>query len=87
MKKFFFQLIAVAALALFVRAAYLVLTAPPDPAFGAANHDAAVAQLDHMFRQAAYSIVWAIQLGYLAWVGRKWSDERAGAGQSARGSS
>lgn len=87
MKKFFFRLVAVVALALFVRAAYLVLTAPPDPAFGAANHDAVIAQLDHMFRQAAYSIVWAIQLGYLAWVGRKWSDERVAAGQSASGTS
>jgi hypothetical protein len=77
MKKIFFQLVGVAALALFLRAAYLVLTAPPDPAFGAANHDAVIARLDHLFRQAAYSITWAIQLGYLAWVGRKWSNEPA----------
>lgn len=76
MKKIFFQLIGVAALVLFIRAAYLVLSAPPDPAFAAANHDAVVARLDHLFRQAAYSIAWAIQLGYLAWVGRKWSNER-----------
>jgi hypothetical protein len=76
MKKILFQLAGAAALALFVRAAYLVLTAPPDPAFAAANHDAVVARLDHLFRQAAYSITWAIQLGYLAWVGRKWSGVR-----------
>jgi hypothetical protein len=81
MKKIFFRLVGVAALVLFLRAAYLVLTAPPDPAFGAANHDAVVARLDHLFRQAAYSIAWAIQLGYLAWVGRKWTNERA-AGRS-----
>lgn len=77
MKKVFFQLVGVAALVLFVRAAYLVLSAPPDPAFGAANHDAIIGRLDHVFRQAAYSIAWAIQLGYLAWVGRKWSNEGA----------
>jgi hypothetical protein len=77
MKKILFQLVGVVALALFVRAAYLVLAAPPDPAFGTANHDVVIARLDHVFRQAAYSIAWAIQLGYLAWVGRKWSNERA----------
>lgn len=70
------RLLAVVALALFLRTAYLVLSAPPDPAFMAANHDAVIAQSGHMFRQAAYSMTWAIQLGYLAWVGMKWSRSR-----------
>ena len=40
--------------------------------------------LDHQFRVAAYIITWAIQLGYLAWLGLKWRSqkqqaERAGA--------
>lgn len=85
MKKIFFQLVGVAALVLFIRAAYLVLTAPPNTSFGATNHDAVVAHLDHLFRQAAYTIAWAIQLGYLAWVGRKWTNEQT-MGQPADGS-
>ena len=28
--------------------------------------------LDHEFRVAAYVITWAIQLGYLGWLGLKW---------------
>ena len=28
--------------------------------------------LDHQFTVAAYVITWAIQLGYLAWLGLKW---------------
>jgi hypothetical protein len=28
--------------------------------------------LDHQFVIAAYAITWAIQLGYLAWLGLKW---------------
>ena len=28
--------------------------------------------LDHQFVVAAYAITWAIQLGYLAWLGLKW---------------
>jgi threonine/homoserine/homoserine lactone efflux protein len=38
---------------------------------------------DHLYMQAAYTITWAIQLGYLAWLGIKWraqnrDAERAG---------
>ncbi len=73
MKKIFFRLLAIVSVVLLARAAYLVLTAPPDPTYASANHDAVIAQLGHLFRQAAYSITWAIQLGYLAWVGLKWS--------------
>jgi hypothetical protein len=39
----------------------------------------AVAPIDHAYRVAAYAVTWAIQLGYLAWLGLKWqSQERDG---------
>lgn len=79
MKKAFFRLLAVVAAGLFVWAAYLVLSAPPEPAYGAADHNAVIARLDHMFRVAAYVLTWAIQLGYLAWLGLKW-ESGAGSG-------
>jgi hypothetical protein len=71
MKKLFFLLIAIVAAGLFVRVAYLVLASPAEPGLAAPDHNAVVAQLNHMFRQAAYAITWAIQLGYLAWIGLK----------------
>jgi hypothetical protein len=72
MKRLLFGLLAAVALGLFGWAAYLVLSAPPAPAFSAANHDAVIARLDHTFRVAAYVVTWAIQLGYVAWLGQKW---------------
>lgn len=76
MKKLFFQLLAAVALGLFGWAAFLVLSAPPEPAFGAANHNAVIARLDHLFRVAAYVLTWAIQLGYVAWLGLKWQAQK-----------
>jgi hypothetical protein len=32
--------------------------------------------LDHQFTVAAYAFVWAIQLGYLAWLGLRWRAQR-----------
>jgi hypothetical protein len=32
--------------------------------------------LDHQFVVAAYAITWAIQLGYLAWLGLKWRAQK-----------
>ena len=32
--------------------------------------------LDHQFLIAAYCVTWAIQLGYLAWLGLKWRAQR-----------
>ncbi len=32
--------------------------------------------LDHQFRVAAYAVTWAIQLGYLAWLGLKWRAQK-----------
>lgn len=78
MKKIFFSLLAVIAAGLFVRVAYLVLSSPPEPALTAPDHDLVVAQLNHSFRQAAYTITWAIQLGYVAWLGLKWQKQAAG---------
>jgi len=40
--------------------------------------------LDHQFTVAAYVITWAIQLGYLAWLGLKWRAQKRTAGQTAR---
>jgi hypothetical protein len=37
------------------------------------QHDLMVAPIDHAYRVAAYIVTWAIQLGYLAYVGLKWS--------------
>lgn len=44
--------------------------------------------LDHQFRVAAYIVTWAIQLGYVAWLGLKWraqkrAAERAGIAKSS----
>jgi hypothetical protein len=35
--------------------------------------------LDHQFVIAAYSVTWALQLGYLAWLGLKWRAEKRNA--------
>jgi len=32
--------------------------------------------LDHTFTVAAYVITWAIQLGYVAWLGLKWRAQK-----------
>jgi hypothetical protein len=34
--------------------------------------------LDHQFTVAAYVVVWAIQLGYLAWLGLRWRSQQRG---------
>jgi hypothetical protein len=66
MKKLGLGLIFAIPIALFGRVAYLVLLAPSSDA----------ASLDHLFRQAAYTVTWAIQLGYLAWLGMKWRAQK-----------
>jgi len=82
-KKTIFAVLALISAGLFVRVAYLVLAGPPDPALNTPNHDAIVAHLNHMFRQAAYAITWAIQLGYLSWLGLKWRTEEPVGGTHA----
>jgi hypothetical protein len=40
--------------------------------------------LDHQFLVAAYAITWAIQLGYLAWLGLRWRAQKRQSGGNAR---
>jgi hypothetical protein len=42
--------------------------------------------LDHQFTVAAYSVTWAIQLGYLAWLGLRWRAQKRNAVHSSRNS-
>ena len=82
MKKFLVALIVAIPAALFVWAFSIILLAPPSPPFdwashmSVAQHDALVALLNHVFLKAAYAIVWAIQLGYLAWLTLKWRAQK-----------
>ncbi|MGD0548022.1 MAG: hypothetical protein ABR991_09410 [Terracidiphilus sp.] len=39
--------------------------------------------LDHQFLIAAYAITWAIQLGYLAWLGLRWRAQKREAARTA----
>jgi hypothetical protein len=41
-----------------------------------ADHNALVALIDHRYTVAAYVITWAIQLGYLAWLGLRWQAKK-----------
>jgi len=43
------------------------------------------AVLDHQFRVAAYIITWAVQLGYLAWLGLKWRAQMRDSARTGRG--
>jgi hypothetical protein len=38
--------------------------------------------LDHEFRVAAYIVTWAVQLGYVAWLGMKWRAQKREAAQA-----
>jgi threonine/homoserine/homoserine lactone efflux protein len=40
--------------------------------------------LDHQFTVAAYTVTWAIQLGYLAWLGIKWRAQKREAARTQR---
>jgi hypothetical protein len=40
--------------------------------------------LDHQFLVAAYAITWAIQLGYLAWLGIRWQAQKRQTGRAGR---
>lgn len=86
MKKPFAQIAALIPIALLVWALYSLYAAPAEPPVDwrlhmtQEQHDLAVAPIDHAFRVAAYSVTWAIQLGYLAWLGLKWSGQKRVAG-------
>jgi len=85
MKKLATVLIVAVPLALFARAGYLVFFAPSEPPFdwrlhmSQADHDAIVATLNHLYTRAAYTVTWAIQLGYVAWLCVKWESQRQSA--------
>jgi hypothetical protein len=82
MKKLGAALIVAVPIVLFGWAGYLVLTAPPEPPFdwrlhmSVAEHDAIVAILNHLYTRAAYTVTWAIQLGYAAWLLVKWQSQK-----------
>ena len=40
--------------------------------------------LDHQFTVAAYALTWAIQLGYVAWLGMKWRAQKREAARNSR---
>ncbi len=40
--------------------------------------------LDHQFVAAAYAVTWVIQLGYLAFLGLKWRNEKRNAERKLR---
>jgi hypothetical protein len=66
------RIFAVVPVALLLYAVWCVLiVAPPSPAFGDPNKAQIVAQLNHLYTVASYAVVWAIQLGYVAWLALK----------------
>lgn len=82
MKKLAFGLVFAVPAALFVWAAHLILSAPPsdwNQNLTQGQLDAAAALRDHLYVRAAYTVTWAIQLGYLAWVGMKWRAQKCDA--------
>jgi len=78
------RIFAIIPIVLFLVAAYCVFFAPPEPAFNAPDKEAVIAQLNHLFTVAAYSIVWAIQLGYVAWLGFKSVAQKEEAARTTR---
>ena len=82
MKKLGIALIVAVPVLLFCRAGYLVFFAPAEPPFdwrlhmSPADHDAIVATLNHLYTRAAYTVTWAIQLGYVAWLCVRWQSQK-----------
>jgi hypothetical protein len=85
MKKLVVALLFALPAVLFGWACFLVFSAPSEPPFdwmrhmSVAEHDALVALLDHQYLVAAYAVTWAIQLGYLAWLGLRWQSQKCAA--------
>jgi hypothetical protein len=50
------------------------------------DHDALVALIDHQYTVAAYAVTWAVQLGYLAWLGLRWQTQNSTAARLTRNS-
>ncbi len=76
MKKLALGLIAAALVALLGWAYFGAFCVYPDP------DPAAI--LDRKFTGAAYAVTWAIQLGYLAWLGFKWRAQKRAAARPDR---
>jgi hypothetical protein len=79
MKKLALGLMIAVPLALLAWTFHLIFSAPPaDWNLNAtqAQLDAAAALRDHLYMQAAYTVTWAIQLGYLAWLVMKWQAQK-----------
>jgi hypothetical protein len=79
MKKLVLGLIVAVPLALLAWTAHLILSAPAtdwnqNPTD--AQIQAAAALRDHLYMRAAYTVTWAIQLGYLAWLFMKWQAQK-----------
>jgi uncharacterized membrane protein len=75
MKKLALGIIFAIPLALLAWTAHLIFSAPAtdwNQNLTDAQIQAAAALRDHLYVQAAYTVTWAIQLGYLAWLGTKW---------------
>ncbi|MGB8259930.1 MAG: hypothetical protein WCE75_06250 [Terracidiphilus sp.] len=74
MKKIATALVTLASAVMLGWSLYCLLVAPAEPPFDwrqhmtAAEHDALVDRIDHLYRVAAYAITWAIQLGYLGFL-------------------
>jgi uncharacterized BrkB/YihY/UPF0761 family membrane protein len=90
LKKAVAQIAALVPIALLVFAIYSLFAAPSEPSadwrlhMTQEQHDLMVAPIDHAYRVAAYSVTWAIQLGYLAWLGLKWSAQKQLAARPGR---
>ncbi len=82
MKKFGTALILAVPIVLFLWACFLVFAAPPEPPFdwrahmSQAEHDSIVATLNHLYTRAAYTVTWAVQLGYAAWLLVRWQSQK-----------
>ena len=79
MKKLALGLIVAVPLALLAWTAHLILSAPPadwNQNATDAQIQAAAALRDHLYMHAAYTVTWAIQLGYLAWLFVKWQGQK-----------
>jgi hypothetical protein len=91
MKKLGTALIVAVPIVLFARVCWLVFAAPPEPPFdwrlhmSQADHDAIVATLNHLYTRAAYTVTWAIQLGYAAWLWVKWQSQKRPAAKRSQG--
>lgn len=91
MKKIAARIAAVIPIALLAWAIYTLLSAPPEPPgdwrlhMTQAQHDLAVAPIDHAYRVAAYTVTWAIQMGFLAWMGLKWTAQTRDGSEDAHG--